>query len=87
MENAQTDNSAACGQSRSTVGFGGLLPVPAGAVWARHACGQDEWWTHGQWLVSRTATGLQWTLRHADKVVGTFDYLQDAMRTAETPNV
>lgn len=26
MENAQTENSAACGQSRSTVGLGGWIP-------------------------------------------------------------
>lgn len=35
MENAQTDNSAACGQSRSTVGLGAPLFEYAGRMYVR----------------------------------------------------
>jgi hypothetical protein len=58
--------------------------VPLGEPWVRHGYGIDEWWgLLGYTCVKKR--GL-WVLSYRGDTLGAYEYLSEAMRSAEGPN-
>lgn len=58
-------------------------PVPAGTMWTRRGSGTDNWYSFGQYAV--TKRGNFWELTYAGELLGYDKYLQLAMQMAALP--